>query len=144
MWAKIQTASARAPRRCPRVAAVRWRSVSSSSPAGCTPTSLDHAHLKEDELDEEAVGALLNAQVFINTNCAPTRTACEPPPARAMPSLRSPSPPPFSHYKNERAANGEGHANAVAARPPRADLSPACPRRSRSPNRSPAALTPVF
>jgi hypothetical protein len=71
MWAKIQTAlrTRAAPMLlawCGRAVAERQLLVACGLHAH---VALIHAHLKEDELDEEAVGALLNAQVFINTNC---------------------------------------------------------------------------
>ena len=68
MWAKIRRRSAARAMLlawCGRAVAERQLLVA----CGLRHVTLIHAHLKEDELDEEAVGALLNAQVFINTNC---------------------------------------------------------------------------
>ena len=115
MWAKIQTAlrTRAAPMLlawCGRAVAERQLLVACGLHAH---VALIHAHLKEDELDEEAVGALLNAQVFINTNCqrADAHGLVRRRPPLPCPPRRGPrcslTTTLLSHYKNERAANGE-------------------------------------
>ena len=150
MWAKIQTAlrTRAAPMLlawCGRAVAERQLLVACGLHAH---VALIHAHLKEDELDEEAVGALLNAQVFINTNCqradAHGLVSRRRPPAPCPPHVVPRSPPPFSlitRMSEPPTAKWYGQRPAAASPAPRRSDPLACPRRSRSPNPSLAAPT---